>query len=29
VENKEVITSGLGAFLAGNIEDIEQGRKAE
>ena len=29
VENKETITSGLGALLAGNVEDIEQGRKAE
>lgn len=29
VENKEKITSGLGALLAGNIEDIEQGRKAK
>lgn len=29
VENKEKITSGLGTFLAGNIEDIEQGRKAK
>jgi integrase len=29
VENKENIVSGLGAMLAVDIEDIEQGRKAE
>ena len=29
VENKGTIRSGFGTFLAGNIDDIEQGRKAE
>jgi len=29
VENKETIRSGFGAILAGNVEDIEQGRKAQ
>lgn len=29
VENKRTIRSGFGALLASNIEDIEQGRKAE